>query len=132
MPTKTRDPLWVLQNIVEERRKYHRLSLRTAAARANLSEASWRQLAAGGVNSAGRWVARHPRRDQVLDMALAVDAFEDAAKAMGATDEEKADARRRVTVTDPAEEEIMSMRNLRPIEKMHLLAELQRLREATN
>lgn len=127
-----RDPLWTLQNVVEERRKTQRISIRTAASRAGISEASWRQLVAGGVNSAGRWVNRHPRLDQVLDMALAVDALEEAAACMHAPEDEVRQAHKRVVVADPAEEEIMGMRNLRPIEKLRLLEELQRLRQDSN
>lgn len=124
-----KDPAHVLVHIVEKNRKRSRMSLRAAADRAGLSESTWRQLVAGGVNVAGRWVNRLPRRDQVLDMALAVGCLDEAATAMGAEGDEVMEARNRVIIIDPAEEEIMTLRHLRPTEKLRLIEELQRLRE---
>ncbi len=126
--TAVQDPENVLVQIVEKNRKKLRISLRTAAERAGLSESTWRQLVAGGVNVAGRWVNRVPRRDQVLDMALAVGCLDEAAEALGADPAEVMEARDRVILVDPAEEEIMTLRHLRPTEKLRLIEELQRLR----
>lgn len=114
---------------VERRRKAQRLSLRTASSRAGMAEATWRQLAAGGVKVAGRWVNRTPRRDQILDMAYAVGALDEVAELMKATPDEVADTQRRVIITDPAEEEIMALRNLRPLEKLRLIEALGELRK---
>jgi transcriptional regulator with XRE-family HTH domain len=122
----------VLVEVVESKRKAARLSLRTAADIAGMSEATWRQLVAGGVNAGGKWVERHPRRDQVLDMARAVGALDVAADALDATPDEVEAAERRVIVTDPAEQEIMSMRHLRPVEKLALIQELEKLRGEYN
>ncbi len=127
--TKTaKQPLWVLQQIVEPHRKRERVSLRTAAERAGLSEATWRQLASGGVMNRGRWVTRQPRRDQVLAMALAAGCGDLATSALEATPDEVEVAKRAVVILDPAEEEIMGARHLRPAEKLRLIEELARLR----
>lgn len=123
-----REPLWALQNLVEPRRKRERLSLRTAADRAGVSEATWRQLAAGGVQNRGRWVKRSPRRDQVLAMAEAVGCLDEVAEVMGAVEDEVVAARNAVVVHDPAEEEIMVSRHLSPREKLLLIEALQALR----
>lgn len=125
---KSLDAGQVLVAVVETHRKRSRMSLRAAADRAGLSESTWRQLVAGGVNVAGRWVNRVPRRDQVLDMALAVGCLDEAAEALGADPAEVMEARDRVILVDPAEEEIMTLRHLRPTEKLRLIEELQRLR----
>lgn len=124
----TATPEEVLASIVEPRRKAARMSLRTAGDRAGMSEGTWRQLVANGVKTAGQWVPRYPRRDQVLAMAAAVDALEEAAAAMEAAPEEVEEARNRVNLTDPAEEEIMRMRHLRPAERLALIQRLQELR----
>lgn len=126
--TTNHDPAEVLVTIVEKQRKRSRMSLRTAADRAGISEATWRQLVAGGLNVAGRWVNRVPRRDQVLDMAVAVGCLDEVIEAMEATPEEAMEARHRIILIDPAEEEIMGLRHLRPVEKLRLIEELQRLR----
>ena len=115
-------------HVIEARRKAQRLSLRTAATRAGMAEATWRQLAAGDVKVAGRWVNRQPRRDQLLDMAHAVGALDEVGAIMEATDDEKVDTERRVIITDPAEEEIMALRHLRPLEKLRLIEALEDLR----
>jgi hypothetical protein len=127
--TKNNDPAQVLVQVVERHRKRSRMSLRAAADRAGISESTWRQLVAGGVNVAGRWVNRMPRRDQVLDMAMAVGCLEEAATALGAEADEVMESRTRVILIDPAEEEIMALRHLRPAEKLRLIEELQRLRD---
>lgn len=127
--TAAQDPATVLVNIVEKNRKKLRISLRTAAERAGLSESTWRQLVAGGVNVGGKWVNRVPRRDQVLDMALAVECLDEAVTALGAKEDEVMAARERVIFTDPAEEEILNMRNLRPVEKLRLIEALHSLRD---
>lgn len=116
-------------HVVEKRRKAQRISLRTAASRAGMAEATWRQLAAGGVKVAGRWVNRQPRRDQVLDMAHAVGALVEVGAMMKATPDELTDTERRVIITDPAEEEIMALRHLRPLEKLRLIEALEELRK---
>lgn len=126
--TKQVEPHVALVEIVEERRKRARISLRAAADRAGISESTWRQLVAGGVNAGGRWVNRTPRRDQVLDMAVAVECLDEVAAAIGATADEALAARDRIILVDPAEEEIMTMRHLRPSEKLRLIEELNRLR----
>lgn len=126
------DPAAVLQNTVEQRRKQAHLSLRTAAARAQISEATWRQLVAGGVMAGGNWVKRYPRRDQVLDMAHAVGVLDEVAELMDATPDEVRDTQRRVIVVDPAEEEIMNLRTLRPLEKLRLIESLNALRRESN
>jgi hypothetical protein len=135
-PTSRRDrataaqaPGDVLVNIVEKNRKRMRISLRLAAERAGISESTWRQLVAGGVNVGGKWVNRTPRRDQVLDMALAVECLEEAVTALAAGEEEVMAARERVVFTDPAETEILNMRHLRPNEKLRLLDALHTLRD---
>lgn len=125
----TNDPAAVLVHVVEKQRKRSRMSLRAAADRAGISEGTWRQLVAGGLNVAGRWVNRVPRRDQVLDMALAVGCLDEAAEALAATPDEVMASRDRIILVDPAEEEIMTLRHLRPAEKLRLIEELQRLRE---
>lgn len=114
------DPAKVLASIVEPQRKRARISLRAAGERAGMSEGSWRQLAASGVNVGGKWVARSPRRDQVLAMAMAVNVLDEAAEALGATPDEVAATRERVVILDPAEEEIMRMRHLQPRERLAL------------
>lgn len=93
-----------------------------------MSEGTWRQLVAGGVMSGGRWITRTPRRDQVLDMALAVDVLEEVASYMKATADEVQDTRTRVVIMDPAEEEIMQAKHLKPMEKLRLLERLHELR----
>lgn len=123
------DPATALSVIVEEQRKKARVSLRAAADRAGISESTWRQLVAGGLNVAGRWVNRTPRRDQVLDMAIAVGCIDEVATAIGAAPDEVMAARERIVLVDPAEEEILSLRHLRPAEKLRLIEELQRLRD---
>ena len=120
----------MLRSIVEKQRKRSRMSLRAAADRAGISEATWRQLVNGGLSVNGRWVNRTPRRDQVLDMAMAVGCLEDAARALEAQADEMLAARERVVIVDPAEEELMNLRHLAPSEKLRLLEELQRLRSA--
>jgi hypothetical protein len=133
-PTKqshTREPADVLRSIVERQRKRSRMSLRAAADRAGISEATWRQLVNGGLSVNGRWVNRIPRRDQVLDMAMAVGCLEEAAVALAAQPDEMLAARDRVVIVDPAEEELMNLRHLAPTEKLQLIQELQRLRSAT-
>jgi hypothetical protein len=127
--TRSKQADWVLTHIVEPRRRSARISLRTAAERAGISEANWRQLAAGGVNVGGQWVNRRVRRDQVLRMAHAVGCIEEAAAAIEATEDEVAEAERHVVVLDPAEEELMNSRNLSPIEKLRLIEQLQALRK---
>jgi hypothetical protein len=107
------------------------MSLRAAADRAGISEATWRQLVNGGLSVNGRWVNRIPRRDQVLDMAMAVGCLEEAAVALAAQPDEMLAARDRVVIVDPAEEELMNLRHLAPTEKLQLIQELQRLRSAT-
>lgn len=123
------EPAQALVEIVEKARKRSRMSLRTAADRAGMSEATWRQLVAGGLKVAGRWVNRTPRRDQVLDMALATGCLDEVAEAIGAEIDEVIEARQRIILIDPAEEEIMGLRHLRPAEKLRLIEELQRLRD---
>lgn len=125
----TRTPAWVLVNIVEPQRKANRISLRQAATHAGISESNWRQLRDGGVPVNGQWVERTPRRDQVLDMAMAVGCLDDAAKAMGATKDEVQDTLRRIHVPDPAEEEIMASKHLSNTEKLRLIEALHRLRQ---
>lgn len=127
--TKEPDTTAILKRLVETRRAAQRLSLRAAADRAGMAEATWRQLVAGGVNQGGRWVNRVARRDQVLDMAHAVGALDEAADAIDATPDEVEDTRNRVVIADPAEEEIMRMRNLRPREKLLLIEQLAQLRK---
>lgn len=122
-------PEEVLKRIVEPRRKAARISLRLAGERAGMSEGSWRQLVRNGVMVGGQWMVRRPRRDQVLAMARAVDALSDAAEALAATPEEVAEAEERVTITDPAEEEIMRLRHLKPAERLALIARLHELRD---
>lgn len=119
----------VLGRVVETRRKRTRVSQRTAAARAGMSEATWRQLVAGGVSGPNGWVNRHPRRDQVLAMAHAVGALDEVAKAIAATKDEVEATRSKVVIPDPAEEEIMGMRHLGPREKLRLIEELAALRK---
>lgn len=119
----------VLAKIIEPRRKQQRISLRDASDRAGMSEATWRQLVAGGVNQSGVWVDRIARRDQLLDMAQAVDCLHKVATEIEATDDEIASAQRRVVIPDPAEQEIMSSRFLGTYEKLRLLEELRQLRE---
>lgn len=121
-------PQSVLEDVVEPARKAARISLRAAAERAGMSEGTWRQLVAGGVMQRGTWVPRHPRRDQVLDMAASVQVFEEVAALLDASQEERRDSQMRVVILDPAEEEIMAMRALRPREKLALLEELRNLR----
>lgn len=118
----------VLARIVEPRRRAARLSLRTAGERAGMSEGYWRQLVAKGVMANGTWVERRPRRDQVLAMAAAVDALKEAAAALDATEDEVAATEDQVVILDPAEEEIMRMRHLRPAERLALIERLQQLR----
>lgn len=122
-------PSSVLAEIVEPRRKSAHVSLRAAAERAGMSEGSWRQLVASGVKVGGKWVERHARRDQVLAMAAAVDVLDEAAKALSATKEEVSAALERLALVDPAEEEIMRMRHLRPTERLALIERLQELRQ---
>lgn len=93
-----------------------------------MSEGTWRQLVNGGVHNGGRWIHRTPRRDQVLDMARAVDVLEEVAELIQATDDEVQDTRNRVVILDPAEEEIMNIKHLKPLEKLRLLERLQELR----
>jgi hypothetical protein len=88
-------------------------------------------LVNGGLSVNGRWVNRTPRRDQVLDMAMAVGCLEDAARALEAQPDEMMAARERVVIIDPAEEELMNLRHLAPAEKLRLIQELQRLRGST-
>lgn len=127
--TQAKTPDKVLADVVEPRRKAARISLRTAGERAGMSEGTWRQLVANGVSVGGRWMIRKPRRDQVLAMAAAVDALQEAAEAMRATDDEVAATHERVVVPDPAEEEILRMRHLRPAERLALIQKLQELRQ---
>lgn len=120
----------LLQRIVEPRRRARSLSVRRAAERAGMSEASWRQLTRGGVNVRGTWTSRTARRGQLLAMAAAVDddAFDLMVAALSATVEEQAAARSRVYVPDPAEQEILDSRHLTPEEKLHLVTALRQLR----
>lgn len=129
--TETTSPGTVLNDIVEPRRKRGHISLRTAAQRAGMSEGTWRQLVAQGVSQNGRWYHRNPRRDQVLHMAQAVGVLEDAARALRATQDEIRDARETVVINDPATEEIMGLRHLRPAEKLQLLEALSAMRRET-
>jgi transcriptional regulator with XRE-family HTH domain len=120
----------LLQSVVEPRRKAQQLSLRRAAARAGMSEATWRQLVRGGVTTQGQWVPRVPRRMQVLTMAASVDeeTFEHMVGALDATADEQKTARARVHIPDPAEEEILASRHLLPDEKLRLVEVLRSLR----
>ena len=122
----------LLRRIVEPRRRVQGLSLRRAAARAGMSEATWRQLTRGGVTVRGVWAPRTARRDQLLAMAAAVDddAFTKMVAALSATPEEQEAARSSVYVPDPAEEEILGSRHLTPEEKLHLVSALRQLRRA--
>ena len=117
----------LLHTIVEPRRKSRQLSLRRAASRAGMSEATWRQLVRGGVTAQGQWVTRIPRRLQLLTMAAAVDdeTFACMVDALEATDGEQEAARSRVHIPDPAEEEILASRHLRPEEKLRLVEVLR-------
>lgn len=119
----------VLRRVVEPRRRSIRMSLREAARRAGMSEANWRQLVAGGLSQNGTHIARMARRDQVLSMALAVGALDDAADVLHATEPELREARDRVVVPDPAEKEILGARFLSADEKLHLLSRLREFRE---
>jgi transcriptional regulator with XRE-family HTH domain len=120
----------LLQTVVEPRRKAKQLSLRRAAARAGMSEATWRQLVRGGVTAQGNWVPRVPRRLQLLTMAASVDeeTFERVVSALDATADEQETARAQVHIPDPAEEEILGSRHLRPDEKLRLVEVLRSLR----
>lgn len=119
----------VLAKIIEPRRKQQRISLREASERAGMSEATWRQLAAGGVRQAGVWIERTARRDQLLDMAASVDCLHKVAIEIDATDDEVAETQRRVVIPDPAEQEILASRYLSTSEKLRLLDQLRELRE---
>lgn len=123
-------PPTLLQEIVEPRRKHLGLSLRRAASRAGMSEATWRQLVRGGVSVRDEWVPRTPRRSQMLTMAAAVsqDALLLMSEALEASPEEVDLARGRVHLPDPAEEEILASRHLLPEEKLRLVETLRRLR----
>ncbi len=123
-------PPALLQRIVEPRRRADGLSLRRAAERAGMSEASWRQLTRGGVTVRGTWTPRTARRGQLLAMAAAVgeEAFAQMAESLAAGAEEQERARSRVYIPDPAEEEILGSHHLTPQEKLHLVATLRRLR----
>lgn len=123
-------PSAVLTNIVEPRRKRGHISIRHAADKANMSEATWRQLVNQGVTANGKFFRRRPRRDQVLDMAHAVGVLNDAARALRATEDEVADTKARVINRDPASEEILGMRHLGATEKLRLLATLEELRKS--
>lgn len=114
--------------LVEQRRLTQRISQRRAAEWAGMSEATWRQLVARGVMQRGEWVPRHPRRDQVLDMAHAVGCLQDVADALAATEEELAGTRERVQVPSPAAQEILENRHLNLEEKAALLRFLTHLR----
>jgi len=127
--TESASPAQVLNDIVEPRRKRAHISLRTAAQRAGMAEGTWRQLAARGVRQNGRWYERRARRDQVLAMAHAVGVIDDAARALGATQDEIRDATASVVINDPAVEEIMSLRHLRPNEKLLLIEALEEMRD---
>jgi transcriptional regulator with XRE-family HTH domain len=120
----------LLQEIVEPRRKQLGLSLRRAASRAGISEATWRQLVRGGVNVRDEWVPRAPRRSQMLTMAAAVsqEALLLMSEALEASAEEVELARDQVHLPDPAEEEILASRHLLPEEKLRLVETLRRLR----
>src|SRR5918996_2208715 len=120
----------LLQTVVEPRRKTQQLSLRRVAARAGMSEATWRQLVRGGVSAQGQWVPRVPRRVQLLAMAASVDegTFERVVTALDATPDEQETARAQVHIPDPAEEEILASRHLRPDEKLRLVEVLRGLR----
>lgn len=120
----------LLQEIVEPRRKHLGLSLRRAASRAGISEATWRQLVRGGVNVRDEWVPRAPRRSQLLTMAAAVsqEALLLMSEALEASAEEVEQARDQVHLPDPAEEEILASRHLLPEEKLRLVETLRRLR----
>jgi transcriptional regulator with XRE-family HTH domain len=120
----------LLEEIVEPRRKRLGLSLRKAADRAGMSEATWRQLVRGGVNVRDEWVRRAPRRSQLLTMAAAVseEALALMSDALEASTEELDQARRQVHVPDPAEEEILTSRHLRPEEKLRLVETLRLVR----
>ena len=125
----TRSPSWALVNIIEPQRKVARLSIRAAAERAGTSESNWRQLRDGGVPLNGQWIERTPRRDQVLDFAVAVGCVRDVAEAIDATEDEVTQARRRVIVPDPAEERIMKADWLNNREKLTLIEALTELRK---
>jgi transcriptional regulator with XRE-family HTH domain len=120
----------LLREIVEPRRKRLGLSLRRAAGRAGMSEASWRQLVRGGVNVRDEWITREPRPDQLLVMAAAVspETLAEVTEAVDPSPEEVHSARSRVHIPDPAEEEIMASKHLRPEEKLRLLEALRRVR----
>ena len=123
----------LLADLVEPRRKSQALSLRRAADRAGMSEATWRQLVRGGVTTQGQWVARVPQRIQLLTMAAAVgeDALTHMVEAVSATEEETAAARARVHIPDPAEEEILGSRHLLPEEKLRLVEALRAYRSGS-
>lgn len=114
--------------LIEERRRSQRISQRRAADWAGISEATWRQLVARGVMQRGEWVPRHPRRDQLLDMAHAVGCLEDVARMLCANEEELATTRERVQVPSPAAQEILENRHLNLDEKAALLRFLKKLR----
>lgn len=126
---ETMDPTRILTRYVEPGRKRARLSIRDAAERAGLSEATWRQLVNGKVKSNGYWITRTARRDQLLDMAHAVGVEDVVAKEISATPEELHESKSRVVILDPAESEIMKARHLRPAEKLRLLEQLRELRD---
>lgn len=118
----------VVRTVIEPRRKRLRIALRAAGERAGMSEGSWRQLVAGGVMVNGTWSTREPRRDQALAMAAAVGCLDEAAGLMRATPDEVAATKALVVIPDPAEEEIMNLRHLKPAERLALLEHLGRLR----
>jgi transcriptional regulator with XRE-family HTH domain len=121
----------LLEEVVEPRRKRQGLSVRRAATRAGMSEATWRQLVRGGVRVRDQWLAREPRPDQLLVMAAAVspETLALVTDAIDPSPDEVEAARRKVHIPDPAEEEIMASKHLRPEEKLRLLEVLRRLRE---
>lgn len=118
--------------LVEKRRAAEHLSQREAGKRAGLSEATWRQLIAGGVYQRGEWINRIARRDQLLDMAAAVGNLHDVADVIDATPDEVEAAQTRVYVPDPAEEDILAIRHATTEEKLRLLDLLQQMREHNN
>lgn len=118
----------LLVNVIEPARRRHGLSLREAARRAGMSEASWRQLVRGVY--ADKITRRWPARHQVLDMAIAVGELEATAATLMATPEEiQAAHHRAALIPDEAENELMNMRHLTPTEKVTLLRALRDMRE---
>lgn len=118
----------LLREVVEPARRRAGLSLREAGRRSAMSEASWRQLVAGGVRIRGTHVERRARRDQVLRMAHAADCLADVAGRLGASAAELERLHARLPVIDPAEQEILALRHLHPEEKLRLVALLKDLR----